>query len=28
MTGIAVIDLPFLRELPFHQHGSFPLGAR
>lgn len=28
MTGAANIDLPFLRELPFHQHGSFPLGAR
>jgi hypothetical protein len=28
MTGAANIDLPFLRELPFHQHGSFPLGSR
>ena len=25
MTGAASIDLPFLRDLPFHQHGSFSL---
>jgi LEA14-like dessication related protein len=25
MTGGASIDLPFLRDLPFHQTGSFPL---
>jgi LEA14-like dessication related protein len=24
-TGAASIDLPFLRDLPFHQSGSFPL---
>ena len=28
MTGGAIIDLPFLRDLPFHQHGSFPLNLR
>ena len=26
LTGGASIDLPFLRDLPFHQSGSFPLG--
>lgn len=25
MTGAASIDLPFMRDLPFHQSGSFPL---
>jgi LEA14-like dessication related protein len=25
MTGGASIDLPFMRDLPFHQSGSFPL---
>jgi LEA14-like dessication related protein len=25
MSGSASIDLPFLRDLPFHQTGSFPL---
>ena len=25
LTGVASIDLPFLRELPFHQTGSFSL---
>jgi LEA14-like dessication related protein len=25
VTGAASIDLPFLRDLPFHQSGSFPL---
>ncbi len=25
LTGAASIDLPFLRDLPFHQTGSFPL---
>lgn len=25
LTGAASIDLPFLRDLPFHQSGSFPL---
>lgn len=25
MTGAASVDLPFLHELAFHQHGSFPL---
>lgn len=25
MTGAASVDLPFLREVPFHQSGSFPL---
>jgi LEA14-like dessication related protein len=25
LTGGASIDLPFLRQLPFHQSGSFPL---
>jgi len=25
LTGEASIDLPFLRQLPFHQSGSFPL---
>lgn len=25
MTGGASLDLPFLRDLPFHQHGSFAL---
>ncbi len=24
LTGAAGIDLPFLREVPFHQHGVFP----
>jgi LEA14-like dessication related protein len=28
MTGGASIDLPFLRDLPFHQKGSFSLGSR
>jgi LEA14-like dessication related protein len=28
MTGSASIDLPFLRDLPFHQTGSFPLGSK
>jgi hypothetical protein len=28
MTGAASIDLPFLRDLPFHQKGSFSLGSR
>lgn len=27
MTGSASIDLPFLRDLPFHQKGSFSLRA-
>jgi LEA14-like dessication related protein len=27
LTGAASIDLPFLRDLPFHQKGSFPLGS-
>jgi LEA14-like dessication related protein len=27
MTGSASIDLPFLRDVPFHQTGSFPLGS-
>lgn len=27
LTGAASIDLPFLRDLPFHQHGSFSLRA-
>jgi LEA14-like dessication related protein len=27
MTGAASIDLPFLRDLPFHQNGSFSLRA-
>jgi len=27
MTGAASIDLPFLRDLPFHQNGSFALRA-
>lgn len=26
LTGAASIDLPLMRELPFHQHGSFTLG--
>jgi hypothetical protein len=25
MTGAANIDLPFMRDLPFHQSGSFSL---
>src|SRR3984957_10145265 len=25
LTGAASVDLPFLRDLPFHQTGSFPL---
>jgi LEA14-like dessication related protein len=25
VSGAATIDLPFLRDLPFHQTGSFPL---
>jgi hypothetical protein len=25
MSGAASIDLPFLRDLPFHQTGSFSL---
>jgi hypothetical protein len=25
LTGAASIDLPFLRDLPFHQTGSFSL---
>ena len=25
MTGSASIDLPFMRDLPFHQSGTFPL---
>jgi LEA14-like dessication related protein len=25
LTGAASIDLPFLGNVPFHQHGSFPL---
>ena len=25
LTGAASIDLPFLRDLPFHEHGSFSL---
>jgi len=25
LTGAASLDLPFLRDLPFHQTGSFPL---
>jgi len=28
MTGGASIDLPFFRDLPFHQSGSFSLGSR
>ncbi len=28
MTGGATIDLPFFRELPFQQHGSFSLSSR
>jgi LEA14-like dessication related protein len=27
LTGAASIDLPFLRNLPFHQTGSLPLGG-
>jgi LEA14-like dessication related protein len=27
LTGAASIDLPFLRNLPFHQTGSFPLNG-
>ncbi len=27
MTGGASIDLPFLRDLPFHQSGTFSLGS-
>ena len=27
LTGAASIDLPFLRDLPFHQSGSFPLNG-
>jgi LEA14-like dessication related protein len=27
MTGAASVDLPFLRDLPFHQNGSFALRA-
>lgn len=27
LTGAASIDLPFLRNLPFHQAGSMPLGG-
>jgi LEA14-like dessication related protein len=27
LTGAASIDLPFLRDLPFHQNGSFSLKA-
>jgi LEA14-like dessication related protein len=27
LTGVASIDLPFLRELPFHQTGSFSLNG-
>ncbi len=27
LTGAAGIDLPFLREVPFHQHGVFSLKA-
>ncbi len=27
MTGGAILNLPFLKELPFHQKGSFALGA-
>jgi LEA14-like dessication related protein len=27
LTGAASIDLPFLRNLPFHQSGSLPLGG-
>jgi hypothetical protein len=25
LSGAASIDLPFLSEVPFHQHGSFSL---
>jgi LEA14-like dessication related protein len=28
LTGVVNIDLPFLRSLPFHQNGSFPLHGR
>ena len=28
MTGAASVDLPFVHDLPFHQKGSFDLGAR
>jgi hypothetical protein len=27
LTGAVNIDLPLLRDLPFHQSGSFALGA-
>ncbi len=27
LSGAASIDLPFLRDLPFHQTGSFPLNG-
>jgi LEA14-like dessication related protein len=27
LSGAASIDLPFLRDLPFHQTGSFPLNS-
>jgi LEA14-like dessication related protein len=27
LSGAASIDLPFLRDLPFHQAGSFPLNG-
>jgi hypothetical protein len=28
LTGAASIDLPFLRDLPFRQHGSFSLESQ
>lgn len=28
LTGAASIDLPFLRDLPFRQHGSFSLDSQ